>query len=133
MHWVECSICVALYVKLKLCGFLNLGIYFVHNGQIYSNNSEIALCIIGEGKNALSCKTDFKSCCGSPPNRFGEFFYPNGVRISIRSRGYGFYRDRGKQEIRLNKRERVTTPTGRFRCDIPDEEGNLQSIYITLV
>ena len=119
-------------------GFIKLiisstGIHFLLDGQLYSNNSRISLHLIGEGENALTCKTDLINCCGTPPSRIGEFFYPNGVQIPIQRFGHGFYRSRGKQEIRLHRREGVTTPTGRFRCQIPDAKGDLQNIYIELV
>lgn len=112
---------------------MTAGVHFVHNGQIYQNNSKIALCVIGEGESALICKTDFQDCCGTPPNRFGEFFYPNGVRVSIKNHGHSFYRNRGNQEIRLHKRAGVVAPVGSFHCEIPDAEGQIQIIYIELV
>ena len=110
-----------------------VGVHFLHGGQVYSNNSEIALCLIGEGESALICKTDLINCCGTRPNRYGEFYYPNGVQVPIRNRGQIFYRNRGEQEIRLHRREGVTAPTGRFHCEIPDASGDLQIIYIELV
>ena len=113
--------------------YLVTGVHFVHQGQVYLNNSAISLQLISENENALLCKTDREDCCGTPPNRFGEFYYPSGVQVPIRSRGQGFYRNRGEQEIRLHRREGVTTPTGRFRCQIPNARGDLQTIYIELV
>ena len=109
------------------------GVQFIHKGQIYLNNSEIPLRVIGEGENALICKTDLVNCCGTQPNRFGEFYYPNGVQVPIRNRGQGFYRNHGEQEIRLHRKEGVTAPRGRFRCEIPDASRDLQTIYIELV
>ena len=108
-------------------------IHFLLNGQLYPNNSRISLHAIGEGENALICKTDLKNCCGMKPNRFGEFYYPNGVQVPIKSRGHGFYRNRGEQEVRLHRREGVTAPTGRFRCQVPDVREDLQTIYIELL
>ena len=93
----------------------------------------ISLHLIGENENALLCKTDRVNCCGTPPNRFGEFYFPYGAKVPIKGHGLGFYRNRGEQEIRLHRREGVTTPTGRFRCQIPDARGDLQNIYIELV
>ena len=55
------------------------------------------------------------------------------MQVPIKKHGHGFYRDRGEQEIRLHRREGVTTPVGRFRCQIPDARGDLQTIYIELV
>ena len=48
-------------------------------GTEYGNNSLIKMEDIGEGDEALICSTSFRPCCGTPPNRFGEWYYPNGV------------------------------------------------------
>ena len=107
--------------------------YFIHNGRILFNNSELALADIGERAGALICKTNLINCCATPPNRFGEFYYPSGALVPINGHGDGFYRNRGDQVIRLNRREGVTSPSGRFRCEIPNARGVVQSVYITLV
>ena len=106
-------------------------VHFELNGVILTNNSAVKLTDIGEGEGALLCKTDLLNCC-RPPNRFGEFFYPSGRQVPIMSRGEGFYRNRGEQIVRLNRREGVTSPTGRFRCTIPDTRGEMKSVYITI-
>ena len=72
------------------------------------------------------------NCCGTLPNRFGQFYYPNGVQVPVSNAGQGFYRNRGNQVIRLNRREGATSPTGKYRCEIPDASGEMQNIYITL-
>ena len=50
----------------------------------------------------------------------------------MKKAGYGFYRDRGVQEVRLNQREGVTSPTGKFRCAVPDASGTIQNLIIYL-
>ena len=99
---------------------------------MYPNNSAIQIIEIGEGDNALFCKTNNENCCGIPPNRFGEFYYPIGDQVPIKKEQRNFYRNRGEQVIRLNRREGVTSPTGQYRCEIPDADGVMQNIYITL-
>ena len=101
--------------------------------MILTNNSAVSLNDIGEGERALLCKTNLLDCCGTLSNRFGEFFYPGGGQVPIRIRGEGFYRNRGDQSIRLNRRDGVTSPTGRFRCAIPDATGVMKSVYITII
>ena len=86
---------------------------------------------IGEAENALSCRTNNADCCKS--SRSGEFYYSNGTMVPIRKTGHGFYRDRGVREIRLNRLEEATLPMGKFRCEIPDANGDNQNLYITLV
>lgn len=107
--------------------------HFIHNDEIYINNSQVSLQLIGENENALVCKTNLVNCCGTPPNRFGQFYFPNREQVPIRGRSLGFYRTRGEQEIRLHRMEGVTTPTGTFRCEIPDINGDMQTAYIDLV
>ena len=108
------------------------GLYFELKNEVYLNNSAIPLRDIGEGDSALLCKTDRKDCCGTPPNRYGEFYYPNGVTVPIASRQQGFYRNSGEQVIRLHRRSTATSPTGKYRCAIPEVDGEIQNIYITL-
>ena len=124
-----------LIVLLKLLTLNSVigGVHFELNKKVYLNNSVIPLRDIGEGDNALLCKTDRTNCCGTRPNRFGEFYYPNGVAVPIASRQQGFYRNRGEQLIRLNRRSIATSPTGKYRCAIPGVDGEIQSIFITLV
>ena len=109
-----------------------LGIYFEINGKVYLNNSALSLTDIGEGTSALYCRTDMEECCATEPNRFGHFYYPNGVQVPIANRQHGFYRNRGNQIIRLNRREGITSPTGTYQCEIPNADDETVKIYITL-
>lgn len=93
------------------------------------NNSVVLLEDIGEGDNALLCFTERLTCCDGG-NRAGEFFFPNGTLVQISSSNANFYRNRGIKHIRLNRRNDATTPTGRYRCQIPDASGELQDIFI---
>ena len=108
-------------------------VYLELNGNVYPNNSVISLSEVGENGDALLCKTDLVTCCAIPPNRFGEFYYPDGETVLIQNAGHGFYRNRGAQEVRLNRREGVTSPTGRFHCAVPDASGTVQNVYIHLL
>ena len=109
-----------------------IGVYFVLGGQTFTNNSIVSIANIGEGMDALLCRTNLINCCGTLPNRFGEFYYPNGVMVPVNNARQGFYRNRGDQEIRLNRRDGVSSPTGRFHCEIPDASGVMQNLFITL-
>ena len=104
------------------------------DGLVYGNNSIVSLNRIGEGEEgALVCRTDKVDCCGTFPNRLGQFYYPNGVQVPIKNAGQGFYRNRGDQMIRLNRHQGVVSPKGKFHCEIPDANGEVQHLYITLV
>lgn len=111
---------------------LLLDVYFELNGQVYYNNSAISIEDVGEGRNALLCKTDKEDCCRVQPNRYGEFYYPNGTQVPIRTQQHGFYRQRGEQQILLNRRDGIVSPTGKYRCKIPEASGAFVNIYITL-
>ena len=108
-------------------------VYFELSGNVYLNNSAVSLQEVGEGDNALICKTNKQDCCGTPPNRFGEFYYPSGDMVPIRNRQDKFYRQRGDSEIYLNRRADTLSPTGTYSCVIPDAAGIIQTLYIDLV
>ena len=100
------------------------------NGQFYASGSSLSLSSIGEGENALLCMTD-GNCC-TPPNHAGEFYYPDNSLVRIQRSGDDLYRDRGVQMIRLHRRNGATSPTGTYKCEIPDSSGNTQEIFVTL-
>ena len=58
-------------------------VYFELNSKIFFNNSVASFLEIGEGDSALVCKTNKVECCGTRPNRYGEFYYPNGERVPV--------------------------------------------------
>ena len=93
-------------------------------GTQYPNNSILSIETVGEGNHSLICQTDKRPCCGTPPYRFGEWYYPNGSRVSIEGVGESFYRDRGDEGIvRLHRKDNSTTyptATGLFCCVLPN-------------
>lgn len=101
--------------------------------QPYPNNSYILISEVGEGDNALICETKKEDCCGTRPNRFGEFYYPSGAEVRRNSAGDGLYRNRGSQVIRLNKRIGVTAPLGEYICELPDKTNVMQRVVFNLV
>ena len=116
-----------------MMSFLSIvGVHFELNGKVYANNSFVNIIDIGESEEALLCKTDKVDCCGTVPNRFGEFYYPNGEKVPINKSGEGFFRNRGEQQIRLNRRPGIMTPTGVYRCEIPDGNNMMQKVFINI-
>ena len=60
-----------------------VGVYFTLAGQLFGNNSRVSMDSVGEGeRDALIRRTDRTDCCGTVPNRFGQFYYPSGVHAS---------------------------------------------------
>lgn len=108
----------------------SIAVGFQLNGQFYASGSTLSLSSIGEGDSALLCTTD-APCC-RPPNRAGEFYYPGNSPVRTEGTGDNLYRNRGDGMIRLNRRNGATSPTGTYKCEIPDSSELAQEIFITL-
>ena len=78
----------------------------------------------------MLCVTD-GDCC-NPPNRAGEFYYPDNSLVRTQGTGDNLYRNRGDGMIRLNRRNGATSPTGTYKCAIPDSSGVIQEVFINL-
>ena len=104
------------------------------NGTTITNNSIVLLQNIGEGDaGALLCTTDSTACCGTLPNRFGEWFYPDGTMVPIDGAGQPYYRNRGDMLIRLNRRSNQGLSemyTGVYCCQIPDQNNVIQTLCV---
>ena len=127
--YIVCDISKNLY----LYTFTHAGIKvkFILRNQTYLNNSIVAINDIGVGYNALLCVTDKPDCCNIQDNKMGEFYYPNNTAVGY-SEINSLYRNRGPQVVRLNRRNDTFSPTGVYRCEIPDFIGMNQNIYINL-
>ena len=106
---------------------------FILRNQTYLNNSIVAINDIGEGDNALRCVTDNPDCCKGNRTGQGQFYYPNNSRVRIYSTDSLLYRDRGPQVVHLNRRHDVLSPTGIYRCEVPDSTGRNQSLYVNIL
>ena len=106
-------------------------------GEQYPNNSGLMISNIGvaygpdNDENALTCVTDKPDCCRSP-NRFGEWYFPNGSAVRIEYYEDDFYRNRGHQTVRLNRRNKAVYPTGIYHCELPDKNGIKRTLYVEL-
>ena len=102
--------------------------HFQFEGNL-SNNSYILRAGIGEGHNdSLHCVTDNSDCCS---NGESNWYDATGGEVQQRPVGTSsLYVTRGDGVVYLNRREGGSS--GMWRCDIPDSNGVLQSIYIYL-
>ena len=103
---------------------------FEFRGNILVNSSYILRPRIGEGHNdSLHCVTDNSDCCR---NGEGNWYNERGGEIQQGSVGDSdrLYVTRGDGVVYLNRR--TLGSSGMWRCDIPDSNGVLQSIYIYL-
>ena len=110
---------------------LIVGISFEFGGQTYPNNSVFLMTDIGEDSKALLCVTDHEQCCRS--YRVGEWYYPNNTAVSTSGSGFDFYRNRGPQAVRLNRRNNALSPTGRYHCTVPDASGTFQILIAYII
>ena len=102
--------------------------------MVYPNNSIILITEIEDtvttngvtdaaANNGLQCITDRRPCCAIPPNRHGEWLFPDGNNVpGIVQNPTTFYRNRGDDgTVNLNHlNSEVMMPTGRFCCVVPD-------------
>ena len=110
------------------------GIGLVLNYVQYTNNSVVTITDIGTDGGALICTTTLPACCLSTDG--SQWYFPNGSAVQHRNRigtDPTYYRSRtvylSGPTVRLNRNPGATT-TGVFHCDIPDDSGDLQSLYV---
>ena len=109
-----------------------MGVYLSLREVYIANNSYVDVDDIGVDENALLCHTIKSDCCGRP-NRAGEWYFPNGITVGTRGGSQDeFYRDRGTQVVRLNRRQGTFTDRGLFRCEVPDSWNTMQTIYVNV-
>ena len=100
--------------------------------KTYTNNTAVKMEDIGEGKNALLCVSNNTHCCVRSSSFRGEFYYPNGVMVPTNNKGHAVYRNREANFIRLNRRAIIPSALGKYRCDILDDAGVVQTLYINI-
>ena len=103
------------------------------DGRTYPNNSVFLMTDVGADDSALLCVTDRVNCCDQLPNRMGEWFYPNGEPVPNLATGENFYRNRGSQVVRLNRRNSALSPTGKYRCVVLDASGTSQTLIANII
>ena len=89
-------------------------------GVTYNSNEVIPLTSVGEGADGVICMTTRTDCCTNDPGetRNGEWYYPNGDKVPTSGANEDFYRNRGTQQVILNRRNNAMSPTGFFRCEL---------------
>ena len=120
--------------EVDVCLSCSTGIGLTLNNVQYTNNSVVNITDIGTGSAALNCTTTYFPCCFSDPPT--HWYFPNGSRVS-NTDTLPYYRTRSDASnppgsvgsVHLNRNPGATT-TGVFHCDILNEGGILQSIYV---
>ena len=126
----ECQVSETLVSILVL-------VALVLNGTVIPNHGLVLLEDIGESDAALLCTTDLVACCRRYDTGYysplGNWFFPNRTALPnmiIDAQGlmWEFYRNRGQSVVRMNRRRGGVN--GIYRCAIPDQSGNTQSLYV---
>jgi len=105
------------------------GIQLTLNGVTYPNNSIVNNTDIGTGSAALICTTTLLGCCFSGHTET-QWYFPNGSQVP-NNPSLPYQRNRGRNPGRVILiRNSESTTTGIFHCDIPDESGVTQSLYV---
>ena len=97
--------------------------YVSFMGQNLSNNSYVNLTLVGEDDgdpgNTVRCITDLATCC-SPTQGIhgGDWYFPNETRLDVNESSVDMYAIEGAQEVALNHRNSVASPSGIYRCDV---------------
>ena len=120
------------------------GVYLSLNGVAIPNDGYVIASDIGEDDNGLYCNTDRSDCCGRAdhPNGTivqGEWYYPNGSQVQSFTHEVAldptrsfFYRNRFTQAVRLNRDTGNPQERGRFRCEVPNADGDNVTMYVNI-
>ena len=107
------------------------GVRLSLRGVSIANNGYVNVDDVGEGDDALLCHTDKSDCCDY--YRVGEWYYPSGNIVrTMGGSGDEFYRNRGPQVVRLNRRQGTFTERGLFQCEVPDASYIYHSVYVNI-
>ena len=82
----------------------------------------------------LVCTTDRMPCCQDQP-QFGEWYFPNGSQVKHRADGaVAFHRSRDNDgNVNLFRtHHNVTSPTGRFCCEVEDATRTNQTLCVNI-
>ena len=102
----------------------------------HKNKSVVSLDEIGEGADALLCLTNSLSCCEERDDETtgGTWYFPDSSSVPLENQGSEdhniMYITRGPGVVRLHRRGGSMMPAGIFHCEIPNERGMNQSIYV---
>ena len=106
--------------------FLSAGdVWFSLRSTRYQNNSLVSLTDIGDGNDALHCKTNLTGVNGSIR---GDWYFPNGTRVLSTNGNSEIHRTRDQMVVRMNRRG--GGKEGIYHCEIPDAMEVNQTIYI---
>ena len=104
-----------------------LGLEFYLSGTLYPNNSIVDIADIGTGVDALHCITNRMQCCRDSAS--GDWYLPGQI-TPIEGNGENFSRSRWPSAVLIHRRNSATEPKGLYRCEIPNSDDMIRSLYI---
>ena len=97
----------------------------------YSNNSVVTITDIGEGNISLYCISERSECCNSSDGEErGDWFLPGQDSAVKGTLSADFSRRREPRAVLLGRRNNAVVPIGLYRCEVPDADDTIQSLYI---
>ena len=119
---------------LNLCLLVpHVGVTLEHRRENLGNNSLVSLDDIGEGADALFCKTDKMPCCGETD---GNWYLPDGTLVpsdTITSNSRNLYVTRdANHSVGLNSIQAsgVNKSHGIYSCKILDRQNDIKYLYV---
>ena len=113
------------------------GVYLSFNGSILINDSTIGIRAIRTDvklRAHVVCTSDRMPCC-QDPQKYGEWYFPNGSQVIHKSEGaVAFHRSRdnlGNVHL-LRTNHTVMSPSGKFCCEVEDATGRNQKLCINI-
>ena len=97
--------------------------YVSFMGDNLPNHSYVDLTLVGNDNSdpgdTVRCITDLSTCCkGSQGVHLGDWYFPDGDSLPLRSPGINIFEARGAQQVALRRRHNAMEPSGIYRCDI---------------
>ena len=106
--------------------------YLLFLGETLPNNSYVEFSLVGRknnGGDSVQCCTRFHNCCRPSEGELaGNWFFPNGDRLTFRN---SIYQSRNDQRVNLRSTGN-TSLTGIYCCDIPYNSSARETLCVGL-
>lgn len=114
--------CCAVTITTRITNYPLAGVYLLYEGEVVQNHG----IVLFKYSTTVNCLTD------SPHSNIGTWFYPNGAAVSSSSSDPLLYQVRWTSVVSLNRKNGDLPSYGIYRCDIPDKQGFIYSLYVGL-
>ena len=117
--------------------FMITGVYLSLNGRVIPNHGYVVISDIGTAGDdtALLCHTNRPADSGTinNPHSGGDWFGPDGTRVTFGTSVPGFRRRRDSMVVRLYRDTAIGTPAeGIYYCQIQDATDTLHTVHVGL-